>query len=153
MAKRKRPPLVVGWREVVALPELGVDALKAKVDTGARTSALHATRVREDERDGSPWVRFLVHLAQRGHGATLEVSAPLLEMREVRSSNGVVQRRPVIRTAVTLSDRSWPIELTLTARPEMGFRMLLGRTALRRMALVDPGRSYVASAKPPSEEG
>ena len=149
MAKRKSPPIVVGWREMVSLPELGVTAIKAKVDTGARTSAIHATRVRHETREGEDWVRFLIHTEQRGHGATVEAFAPLLETRRVRSSNGESQERPVILTTVTLGEREWPIEITLTARAQMGFRMLLGRTALKGHALVDPGRSFVASRRPP----
>jgi hypothetical protein len=148
MGRRKTPPLVVGWREMVGLPALGVRTIKAKVDTGARTSAIHATRVRMESKEGEPWVRFLIHTEQRGHGATVEAHAPLLEMRQVRSSNGESQERPVIVTAVALGEREWPIELTLTARAQMGFRMLLGRTALRGHALVDPGRSFVASERP-----
>lgn len=146
--RKRKAPIVVGWREMVGLPELGVDAIKAKVDTGARTSAIHATRVRRETKDGAEWVRFLIHTEQRGHGATVEAFAPLLETRLVRSSNGESQERPVILTELTLGDRRWPIEITLTARSQMGFRMLLGRTALKRHALVDPGRSFVASQRP-----
>ncbi len=148
MRKRKSPPIVVGWREMVGLPALGVVQVKAKVDTGARTSAIHATRVRRETNEGADWIRFLIHTEQRGHGATVEAFAPLLEMRRVRSSNGESQERPVILTELTLGDRRWPIEITLTARSQMGFRMLLGRTALKGHALVDPGRSFVASVRP-----
>ena len=139
---------MVGWREMVGLPDLGVGSVKAKVDTGARTSAIHATRIRFEVRGERTWVRFVIHPEQRGHGAVVEAHAPLLERRSVRSSNGVSQERPVIETILTLGDRSWPIELTLSGRSQMGFRMLLGRTALRRQALVDPARSYVASRSP-----
>lgn len=151
MAKKRAAPLLVGWREMVALPALGVEHIKAKIDTGARTSALHATRVRPFTEGGEPWVRFLVHTEQRGHGATVEAHARLLEWRSVRSSNGESQERPVIVTPLLLGERQWPIEITLTARAQMGFRMLLGRTALRGHALVDPGRSYAASRRPPPE--
>jgi hypothetical protein len=134
---------VVGWREWVALPELHVAAVKAKVDTGARSSSLHAWDVVEERRDGAAWVRFVVYPAQRDGTERIETSAPLVDHRDVRSSNGVVERRPVVRTAVVLAGQTFPIELTLTRRDEMGFRMLLGRSALRRRFLVDPGRSFL----------
>jgi hypothetical protein len=134
---------VVGWREWVALPDLGADAVKAKVDTGARSSSLHAWDVVEEERDGSTWVRFVLHPVQNDTGVRVAAAAPLVDRREVRSSNGVAERRPVIRTHVVLAGQTFPIELTLTRRDEMGFRMLLGRSALRRRFLVDPGRSFL----------
>lgn len=143
---RRRDPLVVGWREWVALPDLGVGAVKAKVDTGARTSALHAFGLREFERDGARWVRFEVHPQQRSRTGAVVVEAPLVDRRLVRSSDGRRQRRPVIRTTVAVGGRRWPIEVTLTRRDEMGFRMLLGRQALVRRCVVDPGRSFVTGA-------
>ncbi|MBB4210491.1 hypothetical protein EV659_102363 [Rhodothalassium salexigens DSM 2132] len=149
--------ITVGWREWVALPGLGVDAIKAKVDTGARTSALHAFDIREETRDGQPWLRFVVHPVQRHAQPSLICTAPLADRRPVRSSNGAVDERPVIRTPLILDGRTWMIELTLTNRDEMGFRLLLGRRALRRRCLVDPGRSYLASSasgpRPRSSQG
>jgi len=134
---------VLGWREWVALPDWGVAAVKAKVDTGARTSALHAFGLVRFRRDGHEWVRFEVHPWQRiADGATV-VEAPLVEHRSIRSSSGARQHRPVVRAAVVVGGRRVVIELTLTRRDEMGFRMLLGREAVRRRFLVDPGRSYV----------
>ncbi|MCM1981565.1 ATP-dependent zinc protease family protein [Lyngbya confervoides] len=134
---------VIGWREWVALPELGVPHIKAKIDTGARTSALHAFDVDFFEIQGRGMVRFTIHPQQRDTRETLVAQAPLLEHREVRNSGGQAQRRPVILTPVRLGDRTWTIELTLTNRDVMGFRMLLGRQAVRRQFLVDPGRSYL----------
>lgn len=134
---------IVGWREWVALPDLGVARIKAKVDTGARSSSLHAWDVVEEERDGRLFVRFVVHPAQRDADVRVEAAAPLVDRREVRSSNGVAELRPVVRTAVVLAGQTFPIELTLTRRDEMGFRMLLGRSALRRRFVVDPGRSFL----------
>ena len=134
---------MIGWREWVRLPELGVDAVKAKVDTGARTSALHAFRVRHSERDGRPWVTFEIHPEQRSTSGAITVDCPVAGWRRVRSSNGDVQVRPVIRTDVELAGERWPIDVTLTNRDEMGFRMLIGRAAVRRRFVVDPGRSFI----------
>jgi hypothetical protein len=140
---------VIGWREWVALPELGLAMLKAKVDTGARTSSLHASRIVEFRRRGSLWVRFDVH-SGTANGQCIEAAAPLVEYRQVRSSNGTLDRRPVILTTISLLGQHWPIELTLSDRKEMGFRMLLGREALRGRFRIDPGASFLAGKPPPS---
>lgn len=139
----KRPRFVVGWREWLKLPELGIELIKAKVDTGARTSALHAEQIRFVRRGGRRYVRFVVHPRQRSKTPEVETVALLHDERIVRSSNGVQQLRPVILTEVDIGGAIWPIELTLTSRDVMGFRMLLGRQAIRGHALVDPGLSYV----------
>jgi hypothetical protein len=131
---------VIGWREWIGLPDLGVPWVKAKVDTGARSSSLHAWDVDVDERDAV--VRFAVHPFQHDDEIAVVVRAPLLDVREFRSSNGDVERRPVIGTRAALAGVVAPIEVSLTNRDEMGFRMLLGRTAVRRRFLVDPGRSF-----------
>lgn len=139
--RRKAARTVVGWREWVALPELGLARLKAKADTGARTSALHAFAVRT-LRDGR--VRFRIHPLQRDAGPTVECVAPLVGHRWVRSSTGHRTRRPVVLTRLVLGELSWPVEVTLVRRDVMGFRMLLGRQALRRRVVVDASRSNVA---------
>ena len=139
---------VVGWREWVALPELGVTHLKAKVDTGARTSALHAFNLETFTRDEREWVRFIVHPLQGKLKPSLPAEAPVAEVRRVKSSNGKSELRPVIVTTVELQNRRWKIELTLTRRDEMSFRMLLGREALRRHCLVNPGKSYLGGNSP-----
>lgn len=131
----------IGWREWVGLGELGIAWVKAKVDTGARSSSLHAWDVRVDEVAGE--VRFAVHPFQHDDVLTVPVRATLVGMRDVRSSNGDVERRPAIATTATICGEAVPIELTLTNRDDMGFRMLLGRSALRRRFLVDPGRSFL----------
>lgn len=143
-ATRKIAPQVVGWREWVELPELGVTT-KVKVDTGARTSALHADDLEFFERGGRPWVRFVVHPEQRTNRVEVHCEAPVLEDRQVKSSTGSITHRPVIETRISLGGQSWPIELTLINRDEMGFRMLLGRTAIKRRFVVDVGHSYVQS--------
>ncbi len=135
---------VIGWREWLALPELGIGRIKAKVDSGARSSSLHAVDVQRWENDGKDWVKFRVYPIQRSHGNPIEVSAPVLDFREVRSSSGEAETRPVIRTAVRLCGQQWPIDLSLTNRNEMGFRMLLGREAIRGRFLLDAGGSYLA---------
>ena len=132
----------IGWREWVELPDLGIARIKAKVDTGARSSSLHAFDVEVFERDGVSWARFRVHPDQRRDARVLELEAKVLETRSVRSSSGEAAMRPVIETSVTLLGRTWPIELTLANRDQMGFRMLLGRQAFRSRFLVDAGRSY-----------
>ena len=149
MPSPKKPlKTVVGWREWIVLPGLGIDAVKVKIDTGARSSSLHAFGIEEFERDGAPWVRFTVHPLQRDSETTIHAEAPVLEVRQVRSSSGHLTLRPVVAVDVELEGQRWPIELTLAARDEMGFRMLLGREAVRRRFVVDPGRSFVVSEPP-----
>lgn len=135
----------MGWREWVALPDLGLEAVKAKVDTGAATSSLHAGEVEEltREGDGGPRVRFVVRPVPRDARLEVVATAPLVGWRKVRSSNGQVEERPVVSTSLGLGPHLVVVELTLTRRDEMGFRMLLGRAALRRRFLVDPGRSFL----------
>lgn len=145
---RRGPGAVLGWREWVALPELGVDAIKAKLDTGARTSSLHAFRLRRFTREGEAMVRFEIHPVQRSTAGAREVEARVVDERPVRSSSGQQEVRPVILTQVEVGGERWSIELTLARRDAMGFRMLLGRQALRHRAVVDPGRSFLAGGKP-----
>jgi hypothetical protein len=146
---RKGPPPkpTIGWREWVRLPELGVEAIKVKVDTGARTSSLHAFGLKEVERDGAPYVRFTIHPEQKRSHPTIHVELPLLARRRVRDSGGKTEMRPVVETAVELLGQRWPMEVTLTRRDAMGFRMLLGRQAIRGRFTVDPGRSFVGGKR------
>jgi hypothetical protein len=143
---------VLGWREWLSLPELGVKRIKAKVDTGARTSAIHAFDVDTYERDGDRRVRFTIHPIQRNDERIVEADAAVHDVREVRSSSGVATERIVIVTPIRLLGETWPIELTLANRDAMGFRMLLGREAIRGRMLVDPGTSYAGGRpSPPSK--
>ena len=134
---------VVGLREWVALPDLGVVGLRAKIDTGASTSSLHATDIEPFERDGESWVRFTAHLGtlvQRRH----RCEAQLVSVKTIKSSNGHSQSRYVIRTSLTLGERQWPVEFTLTCRKTMRYRVLLGSKALiDGQLLVNPALTYV----------
>ncbi|MBX3051115.1 MAG: RimK/LysX family protein [Caldilineaceae bacterium] len=143
MAKREKASLpIIGWREWVGLPDLGIAQIKVKVDTGARSSSLHASGLEFFQREGVQWVRFQMQPVQRRRSRSLTAEAPVFEMRSVRSSSGKASLRPVIITNVTLLGITWPVELTLASRDKMGFRMLLGREAFRRRFLVDAGKSY-----------
>lgn len=137
---------LIGWREVVALPQLNVPRIKAKIDTGARSSALHAYDIQEYTKQGEIMVCFRVHPYQHNTIERIETHGKLLEKRNVRNSGGVAQLRPVIETVVKLGEKEWSIELTLTNRDVMGFRMLLGRQAVRNQFFVDPGRSFLLSS-------
>lgn len=132
----------IGWREWVRLPALGDALVKAKVDTGARTSTLHAFDVAEVERDGEARVAFAFHPNQDDEETEIRAEAPLVDRRNVTASNGQTELRYVVATEVVVDSEPIPIELTLTRRDAMGFRMLLGRHALRGRFMVDPRRSY-----------
>lgn len=150
--KKRRTQKTIGWREWVTLPELGIDWIKAKIDTGARTSALHAYRIDPFDRDGERWVRFFVHPRQRRRTPEVECEALVVDERTITSSNGRPEKRYVIRTALKVGARRWSIEITLTNRDEMSFRMLLGRQAIRRRLKVDPGKSYMMTSKASARE-
>jgi len=143
VSTKKSPELKwIGWREWVSLPELGVPTVKAKIDTGARTSSLHAYDIEEFRSGKRRMVRFRVQPEQRSSRHAVVAEAPLVDKRSVRPSSGHAEVRHVILTRIELMDESWEAELTLTRRDEMGFRMLLGRQALRGRFLVDSGTSF-----------
>lgn len=135
---------VIGWREWIALPELGISRLKVKVDTGARTSALHAFNIHYFARQGRLWARFDVHPLQRDSKTIAQCEAPLIDERYVTDSGGRRTLRPVVETQIAIGATLHTVELTLITRDSMGFRMLLGRQAIRGRFLVDPGRSFLA---------
>lgn len=137
------PRRLLGWREWVALPELGIPAVKAKVDTGAKTSALHVMDIDVDSRRGEDWVRFHVHPDVEGE-ITIACDARLVEWRSIKDSSGRATTRPIIHTLLHVGGEEHIIEVSLTRRAEMGFRMLLGREALRGRFTVDPALSFVA---------
>ena len=147
MAKKKldQNKPVIGWREWVHLAEFGDMAIKAKVDTGARSSAIHAHKLRDvTSADGTDMVQFEIWPYQDNHLDAKTFILPIHERRWIKSSNGHRSYRPVVLVHITIMQQCWPIELTLTNRDEMGFRMLLGRQAIRRRLLVDAGKSYLA---------
>jgi len=134
---------VIGLREWINLPDLGMIGLRAKIDTGASTSCLHASDIQPFDREGQPWVRFTAHLGtlvQRRH----RCEAQLVSVKTIKSSNGHSQSRYVIRTSLTLGQRQWPVEFTLTCRKTMRYRVLLGSKALiDGQLLVNPALAYV----------
>ncbi len=134
--------LTIGWREWVTLPDLNIPAIKAKIDTGAKTSALHAFDVMAFMADGRQRVRFGIHPLRRRKHLVRYCEADILEQRMVTDSGGHRELRYVIQSRVSLTDIIWPIEITLTCRDNMNFRMLLGRTALKNRFLIDPEKSY-----------
>lgn len=151
--------ITVGWREWLSLPDLGIERIKAKVDTGARTSAIHAFEVDPFEKDGKTWVRFGLHPNQADTDTVLWCEAEVIDQRNVTDSGGHTEKRYVILTNVQLGNKRWPIEVTLTNRDNMLFRMLLGRTAMTAgNILVSPGQSFQAGqtnheqAKEPGKE-
>jgi hypothetical protein len=140
---------IIGWREFVTLPQLNIGKIKAKIDTGARSSAIHAFNIQELSRNGKKIIRFQIHPLQRDSKTTVTTEAELLEYRKIRNSGGIAQFRPVIKTNIEVGKYIWPIELSLTNRDVMGFRMLLGRQAVRNKFLVDPGGSFLQSHRKP----
>lgn len=154
--ERRRPlelvqptSLLVGWREWVSLPSLGVRALKAKVDTGARTSALHASDIERTRRSGRDLVRFCLHPLHQRPDVLVRCEASLVDARRVTPSSGRSQERLVICAMLELGGLAAEVEMTLADRQDMGFRMLLGREALKVLSLkVHPGRSYLLGKRP-----
>lgn len=142
----------IGWREWLSLPELGINHIKAKIDTGARTSALHAFSVENYLENGRQMVRFGMHPIQKNTDFEQWCSAEVIDTREVCDSGGHRETRYVIRTPAKLGDYEWEIELTLTNRDTMKFRMLLGRTAMAGHFSVDPNASYLSGKQKKSHD-
>lgn len=135
--------MTVGWREWVSLPDLGLPAIKAKVDTGARTSAIHASNIeRFRHENGDDWVSFTVYPIQRITNITRQCKAPLVDIRKVTDSGGHSEERFFITTNLVIGDQTRMVEITLAQRTDMLFRMLLGRTTLVPGIVVNPQRSY-----------
>jgi hypothetical protein len=138
----KQGKLVVGWREWAALPQLKIERIKVKVDTGARTSALHAFNIRPLKKGGKDFVQFEVHPLQRNEEVLRKCVCSIRDYRWVTDSGGKREKRFVIETPIRIGSEEWPIEVTLTSRDQMRFRMLLGRHAVKNRFFVDPGGSY-----------
>jgi len=142
MTKKSRLPEVIGWREHVGLPDLGIDSIAAKIDTGARTAALHAVDQRVFERDGVRWVEFMIPLHNRS--SETRITRPVADEREIKNTGGIPERRLIIRTRLLIGCHKWQIEVSLANREKMEFDLILGRTAIRRRGiLVDPGHSFL----------
>lgn len=133
---------IIGWRECIGLPDFGVDQIKAKIDSGAKTSSLHAFKPRRFKRDGEDWVRFVVHPKRRKKSGAVVCEAKIIDIRSVTSSNGVRERRIFIATRFKLGPYIFPVEVSLANRDEMGYRMLVGRQALKERFIVDSSHAY-----------
>lgn len=145
--------LTLGWREWVGLPELGIDRIKAKVDTGARTSALHAFEVEKFREGGALRVRFKIHPMQRNSERVIVCTADVIDERVVSDSGGHREQRFVIETPIAVGGQLWSSEMTLTARDDMLFRMLLGRTAIAGRGVVNPALSYAQGKRKEGRSG
>jgi hypothetical protein len=141
--KKRRKLRRIGWQEWVSLPLLGITHIKAKVDTGARTSALHAFSVTPFKEGDQEKVRFDIHPVQNDVSVVVTCVADVIDKRFITDSGGHREERYVISTTLVLAGRSWPIEITLTERDTMLFRMLLGRSAIRKRYIVNPARSFI----------
>ena len=145
--QKERPLLVIGWHECISLPELGLLDFAVKVDTGAKTTALHADNIELFKRDGDKWVRFTAPSILGTPAQTCEF--PVFTKRDITNTSGSPENRIVIRTPMVLAGRRWKIDVSLTDRGSMQFPLILGRRALRRRNIaVHPGKSYLVSAKP-----
>ncbi len=135
--------IIVGSEEWCALPQINIPAIKARVDSGAKTSALHAVNITPYKKNGNPWVSFEVHPLQNDGKTTIHCEAPVFDKRRVKSSSGQSEKRFVIKIAISIAEDAWEIEVTLTNRDSMGYRMLLGRQAMSGKMLVDPEASLL----------
>lgn len=143
MTRTVRKPLRIGWCEWVSLPSFGVDAIRAKIDTGAKTSAIHVWRLKERAIDGVPYALFFLHPLAGRDRPEIACRAPIIGRRVIKSSNGIGSARIIIRTRLRMGKRTWPIDLSLANRDQMGFRMLIGRDALGERALIHPAREHM----------
>ncbi|AKH41294.1 hypothetical protein FHS61_001821 [Altererythrobacter atlanticus] len=138
-------PRLLGWREHVGLPELGLSGIQAKIDTGARTSSLHAVNIELFERDGADWARFRIDLGGGHATSTCEIRS--VARRTITSSNGLGEKRLIVKTRLQIGDQNFRAEFSLADRSDMVFPILIGRSALRNRFVVDPAHSYLQSDK------
>ena len=149
MKNIKLPKLISGWREWAQLPDLNIEQIKVKIDTGAKTSSLHAFDLKPFTNMGSEWLQFDIHPFQYNEAITRTCQCPIVDHRWITSSSGHKQKRFIIETTLTLGEYSTLIEISIANRDEMGFRMLVGRNALKGRILVDPSHSFLLSHRPP----
>jgi len=135
--------LKIGWKEWVSLPDLQIPAIKAKVDTGARTSALHASEIITLTKPSGRWVRYVVQPLRKNPEIRIQCESKLVDQRDIKNSGGQVESRYVIETKIVLGKTAWLIRLSLTSREDMLFKMLLGRTALRDNVIICPEEKYL----------
>lgn len=137
--------LIVGSLEMCSLPELGIEELEVRVDTGAKTSSLHVDNLRKVKRRGKPWAKFDIQPNVFSVDSAISCEAEITDVRRIKSSNGVSEKRYVIVTEMRLGDVGWPVEITLTNRSDMNYLMLLGRQGMSNRLLVDPSRTFLLS--------
>lgn len=148
MKKKLVKKQIIGWREWVGFPQLSIEKIKAKIDTGARSSALHAYNIQTYKtRTGKIKVKFTVHPMQKNNKIAIDCHADLVDQRVVKSSSGQIELRTTVLTMLKMGEAEWPIEITLTNRDTMGFRLLIGRTAIKKQFLVDPQKSFLVVQK------
>ncbi|MEJ6581958.1 MAG: ATP-dependent zinc protease [Akkermansiaceae bacterium] len=152
MTTESQDLLTIGWREWVSLPEVGIAAIKAKIDSGARTSCLHTAEYEIFQKGGVDWVRFTVHPIKRHNEVETHAEAEVVDYRIVRDSGGHEEKRPFIRTTMHIGNQTWRIEVSLSNRENMKFRMLLGRTGMAQRAVIDCSKSYLTKSKPLSKK-
>ena len=141
----RKPLALLGWREWISLPDLGVDKISAKVDTGANTSSLYATHIKVINKDGKEFAKFRVNYGKPDKRIFSTTEAPLVGFRKVKSSSGETEERPVIKTSICIMGQCWKSEITLTSRQSMQFPMLLGRACLKKRFIVDPSRANLSA--------
>ncbi len=135
--------ITIGWQEIISLPQLNMPAIEVKVDTGAKTSSLHAENIKFFNKNGKEYISFDVHPVKRHKEVTIKCQAPLMDKRDVKSSSGCKENRPMIKTKMKIGDHVFEIDLNLTKRDYMKSRMLLGRDAMKGIVIIDPGHKYL----------
>lgn len=137
--------IMIGNLEICNLPDLGIQDLQVRIDTGAKTSSLHVDNLVRFKRRGKPWVRFDLHPELYQVDKVIACETPLIDIRRIKSSNGKSEQRYIIKTTIEFGDKSWPIEISLSNRSDMTYLMLLGREAMKNRVLVDPAQTYLVS--------
>lgn len=139
--------MIIGSIECCDLPELGIYDMQVRVDTGAKTSSLHVDNLQRFKKGGKPWLKFDIHPNTHAVTEVVACEAPLHDMRNIKSSNGVSEERYVIKTNICLGSETWPIEITLTDRSDMSYLMLFGREGMSNKVLVDPSERFMVNPK------